>query len=174
MARPLLQVLENGMDDQTSPSKPAENHYPLRPRGAIAWGLPLLLKSLHNISWNVHRFHSTKTQGPKKLILRQELQPALVGWMDMLLLQKHKLSAAQTSRCGKVLPRCSHTYWEPSIAEQGRSGPMCTSIRTSLMHCVFGGGTLVPRPANRPSMAGYFLENFGGVGLGDGFLDCRR
>ena len=64
-------------------------------------------------------------------------------FVDMLLLQEHKLSTAQTSRCGKVLPRCSQTYWEPLIGEQGCSGGVSTSIGASLMQYVFGHGTLV-------------------------------
>ena len=64
--------------------------------------------------------------------------------MDVLLLQKHKLLASQTSKCGKVLTRRSHTYWEPSIGEQGRSGGVCTSIGAPLVQHVFGFGTLIP------------------------------
>ena len=87
---------------------------------------------MHLISWNVNGFHSSGTRGLRKTVLTQELQPALVGRMDMLLLQEHKISTAQTSRCGKVLPGRSHTYWEPSIGEQGRSGGVCTSVSESL------------------------------------------
>ena len=67
------------------------------------------------------------------MILRQELQIALVGQMDVLLLQEHKLSASQTSRCRKVFLGRSHTYWEPSIGEQERSGGVGTSIGTLLL-----------------------------------------
>ena len=98
--------------------------------------------SMRIISWNVNGFHSTGTRGPRKMVLRQELQPALVGRVDVLLLQEHKLSASQTSKCGKVLTGRSHTYWEPSIGEQGRSGGVCTSIGASLVHHVYGFGTL--------------------------------
>ena len=61
----------------------------------------------------------------------------------MLLLQEHKLSASQTSKCGKVLVGHSHTYREPSIGEQGRSGGVCTSIGVALLQHVRGHGTLV-------------------------------
>lgn len=68
----------------------------------------------------------------------------LVGQVDVLLLQEHKLSASQTSRCGKVLAGRSHTYWEPLIGEQGRSGGVSTSIGALLLQHVYGHGTLVP------------------------------
>ena len=38
--------------------------------------------SVRIISWNVNGFHSTGTRGPRKMVLRQELQPALVGRVD--------------------------------------------------------------------------------------------
>lgn len=65
----------------------------------------------------------------------------------MLLLQEHKLSASQTSKCGKALPGRSHTYSEPSIGEQGRSKGVSTSIGAPLLQHIFGQGTLVPRRA---------------------------
>ena len=71
----------------------------------------------------------------------------MVGQVDVLLLQEHKLSASQTSRCEKVLLGHSHTYWEPSIGEQGRSGGVSTSIGAPLLQHVCGHGTLVPRRA---------------------------
>ena len=77
--------------------------------------------SLHIISWNVNGFHTSGIRGPRKLILRQELQPAVIGRSDMLLLQEHKLSTTHASRCWKVLLGRSHIYWEPSIGEQGTS-----------------------------------------------------
>ena len=92
-------------------------------------------------------FDASGTRGPRKLILRQELQPAVIGRLDMLLLQGHKLSAAHASRWGKVLRECSHTYWEPSIGEQGRSGGVCTSVSKSLSHRVFYHDTLIPSRA---------------------------
>ena len=101
--------------------------------------------SLSIISWNVNGFHSG-TRGPKKLILRQKLQPALVGQVDVLLLQEHKLSASQTSKCGKVLAGHFHTYWEPSIGEHGRRGGVCTSIGASLLQHVYMHGTLESCP----------------------------
>ena len=100
--------------------------------------------SLHIVSWNVNGFHASGTRGPRKLILRQELQPAVIGRLDLLLLQEHKLSAAHASRCGKVLPGHSHTFWEPSIGEQGRSGGVCTSVSASISQSVFGHGSLIP------------------------------
>ena len=78
------------------------------------------------------------------MILRQELQQALVGRMDVLLLQENKLSASQTSKCGKVLPGRCHTYWEPWIREQGWSRGVCTSIDASLLQHLFRHGTLIP------------------------------
>ena len=68
----------------------------------------------------------------------------VIGRLDMLLLQEHKLSTAHTSRCGKVLPGRSHTFWEPLIGEQGRSGGVCTSVSESLSQRVFDHGTLIP------------------------------
>ena len=62
----------------------------------------------------------------------------------MLLLQEHKLSSAHACRCGKILPGRSHTFWEPSIGEQGRSGGVCTSVSESLSQRVFDHGTLIP------------------------------
>ena len=38
----------------------------------------------------------------------------------------------------------SHTYWEPSIGEHGRSGGVCTSIGAPLVQHVYSFGTLVP------------------------------
>ena len=66
--------------------------------------------SIRIISWNVNGFHSTGTRGPRKMVLRQELQPPVVGRVAVLLLQEHKLSASQTIKCGKVLAGRSHTY----------------------------------------------------------------
>ena len=100
--------------------------------------------SLRIISWNVNGFHSSGTRGLRKMVLRQELQPTLVGRIDVLLLHEHKLSTSQTRKCGKVHTGRSHTYWEPSIGEQGRSGGVCTSIGASLVQHVCGFGTLVP------------------------------
>ena len=59
--------------------------------------------SLRIISWNINGFHSSETRGPKKMVLRQELQLALVGRIDVLLLQEHELSSQQASRCGNTL-----------------------------------------------------------------------
>ena len=98
----------------------------------IVRGLPVFAMSLHLVSWNVNGFHAFGTRGPRKLILRQELQPAMVGRLDMLLLQEHKLSSAHASRCRKILPGRSHTFWEPLIGEQARSGGVCTSVSESL------------------------------------------
>ena len=67
-----------------------------------------------------------------------------MGQVDVLLLQEHKLLASQISKCGKVLTGHSHTYWEPSIGEQGRSGGVCTSIGAPLLEHVYEHGTLVP------------------------------
>ena len=66
------------------------------------------------------------------------------GTVDVLLLQEHKLSASQTSKCAKVLTGRSHTYWEPSIGKQGRSGGICISISAPLLQHVCGFGTLIP------------------------------
>ena len=96
------------------------------------------------MSWNVNGFHASGTCGPMKLILRQELQPVVIGSLDMLLLQEHKLSAAHASRCGKVLPGRSHTYWEPSIGEQSRSRGVYTSVSESISQRVFDHVTLIP------------------------------
>ena len=68
----------------------------------------------------------------------------LVGQVDVLLLQEHKLSASQTSRCGKVLVGRSHTYWEPSIGKHERRREVSTSIIAPLLQHVCGHGTLVP------------------------------
>ena len=103
--------------------------------------------SLHIVSWNVNGFHASGTRGPRKLILRQELQPAVIGRLDLLMLQEHKLSAAHASRCGKVLPGRSHTFWEPSVGEQGRSGGVCTSISVSISQSVFCHSSLIPDQA---------------------------
>ena len=81
---------------------------------------------------------------PQEAYLETKLQPAVIGRLDMLLLQEHKLSAAHASRCGKVLPGRSHIYWEPLIGEQGRSGGVCTSVSESLSQRVFYHGTLIP------------------------------
>ena len=62
----------------------------------------------------------------------------------MLLLQEHKLSSAHASKCGKILPGRPHTFWEPSIGEQGRSGGVCTSVSELLSQRVFDHGTLIP------------------------------
>ena len=76
----------------------------------VVQGLLVYAMSLHIVSWNVNGFHASGTCGLRKLILRHELQSAVIGRLDMLPLQEHKLSEAHASRRGKVLLGCSHTY----------------------------------------------------------------
>ena len=53
------------------------------------------LMRLHVISWNVNGLHMTGVHGPKKLLMRQDLHRHMVGEIDVLLVQEHKLSSAQ-------------------------------------------------------------------------------
>lgn len=105
-------------------------------------GYSILIMSLHHISWNVNMFHCSGTHGPRKMILTQataypggEHQCALAAGAPVVNLLD--------PRCEKVLPRQSHSNWEPSICEHGRNNGVCTSIGTSLLSCVFKHGSLV-------------------------------
>ncbi|MCO5594066.1 hypothetical protein L7F22_048087 [Adiantum nelumboides] len=102
---------------------------------------------MHLLSWNVNGMHFTSSSGPRNLRLCKEISTHASRPVDILLVQEHKLSYAHTQRCGKLLPRGSHTFWEPAMGDHLSSGGVCKSVGSCWLARVRDHGTLVPRRA---------------------------
>ena len=103
----------------------------------------LCIMRLHVVSWNVNGLHMTGVHGPRKLLMRQDLHKHVVGEIDVLLVQEHKLSFAHAHSSGKLLTGASRTFWDPATGNMFRSGGVCISIAQRWMNHIQGHGTIV-------------------------------
>ena len=55
-----------------------------------------LFMDLHIVTWNTNGLHTSSHRGSRKLLLRQDLHRHVVGDVDILFVQEHKLSLADT------------------------------------------------------------------------------
>jgi len=95
------------------------------------------------VSWNTNGLQSSRLCGSRKLLVRQDLHRHVVGDVDILFVQEHKLSLEMTQRVGKVLPGTSRTFWEPATGLFSRSGGVCISVGPRWISAIRGHGTLV-------------------------------
>ncbi|MCO5602254.1 hypothetical protein L7F22_056383 [Adiantum nelumboides] len=84
------------------------------------------------------------SNGPRKLRFRKEISTHASRPVDILLVQEHKLSYAHTQRYGKLLPRGSHTFWDPAVGGHLSNGGVCISVGSRWLARVGDHGTLVP------------------------------
>lgn len=67
----------------------------------------------------------------------------VVGIVDTLLVQEHKLSPADTQRAGKLLSGNFRTFWEPASGSHFCSGGVCISVGPRWVSCIRDHGTLM-------------------------------
>ena len=98
---------------------------------------------LHIVSWNTNGLHTSSHSGARKHLLRQDLHRYVAGDVDVLFVQEHKLSLADTQSCGNILSGTSRTYWTPATGVMSRSGGVAISVGPRWVSCVRDHGTLV-------------------------------
>lgn len=76
--------------------------------------------------------------------MRQDLHRHVVGDVDVLFVQEHKLSLADTQSCEKILLGTSHTFWEPATGVMSCSDGVAISVGPRWLSYVRDHGTLVP------------------------------
>ena len=103
----------------------------------------VIMMDLHIITWNINGLHNSRQSGARKLLLRQDLHRYVVGEIDVLFVQEHKLSLADTQSCGQLLPGHSRTFWEPATGVMSRNGGVAISVGPRWLSCVRDHGTLV-------------------------------
>ena len=77
---------------------------------------------MHILSWNVKGLCSSRLVGNKASQLKREIASAASFFVDILLLQEHKLERP----FGNILSCGASTFWEPAIGN--RSVGVCISV----------------------------------------------
>ncbi|MCO5615129.1 hypothetical protein L7F22_069418 [Adiantum nelumboides] len=94
---------------------------------------------IHVMTWNTNGLQCSRTRGSRRMLLRRELQKSVVGDIDILMIQEHKIAHP----FGTLMTTGFWTFWEPSSGQHSRSCGVCISVRPRLLSSVRHHGTLV-------------------------------
>lgn len=68
---------------------------------------------LHVISWNTNGLQDSRLRGSRRSLLRRELRQHVVGVVDVLLIQEHKIATPS----GNLMPAGSITFGSLLLAD---------------------------------------------------------
>ncbi|MCO5608602.1 hypothetical protein L7F22_062815 [Adiantum nelumboides] len=94
---------------------------------------------IHVMTWNTNGLQSSRTRGSRRRLLRKDLQKSVVGDIDILMIQEHKIAHP----FGNLMTVGYQTFWEPASMQHSGSCGVCISVRPRLLFSVRLHGTLV-------------------------------
>ncbi|MCO5587797.1 hypothetical protein L7F22_041749 [Adiantum nelumboides] len=94
---------------------------------------------IHVMTWNSNGLQSSRTRGSRRMLLRKDLQRNVVGDIDVLMIQEHKIAHP----FGNLMRAGFRTFWESASGHHFGSCGVCISVGPRLLSSVRHHGTLV-------------------------------
>ncbi|MCO5563388.1 hypothetical protein L7F22_017029 [Adiantum nelumboides] len=91
------------------------------------------------MTWNTNGLQSSRTRGSRRWLLRKDSQKSVVGDIDILMIQEHKIARS----LGNLMTAGFRTFWEPASGQHSGSCGVCISVSPRLLSSVRHHGTLV-------------------------------